>query len=116
MMDSGEKVFHDDELYSILKKGKRTMPFIDFEEKVMDSIYFMSAHKRVVCYKLKLSLIFFVIGTVSGIALAVLFSTFGNPVFGLSPKTLTLFFVFIIAVVAIMSMDNLLTLIRKYSQ
>ncbi|MEX1241486.1 MAG: hypothetical protein WEB30_17325 [Cyclobacteriaceae bacterium] len=115
MMDREEKVFHDDDLYSIMKKGKRTMPFDDFEDKVMDKIYYEYAHKRVVSNKLKLSLIFFIIGTVSGIVLALLFSTFGDPVFGMHPKTLTLLILFIIAVVAIMSLDNFLRLIKKYS-
>jgi len=116
MMDMEEKVFDDDELYTIMKKGKRTMPFDDFEDKVMAKIHYEHAYKGVVSNKLKLSLIFFIIGMVSGIVLVLLFSLFGSPVFGINPKTLALLILFIIAVVGIMSLDNFLRLIKKYSQ
>lgn len=116
-MDREEKVLRDDfELYNIMEKGKRTMPFEDFEDKVMDRIRFEYTHHRVVSSKLKLSLIFFIIGTVSGIVLTLLFSTFGNPVFGIDPKTLSLLILFVITVVGIMTLDNFLRMIKKYSE
>ena len=113
-----EKIAFDDdeELYAIMKKGKRTMPFDDFEDKVIDRIRFEYTHKRIVSSKLKLSLIFFIIGTVSGIVLTLLFWSFGNPVFGIDPETLALLVLFIIAVAGIMSLDNFLRLIKKYSE
>lgn len=111
-----DEVFHDDELYTIMKKGKRTMPFDEFEDAVMDKIYYEYAHARVVSNKLRLSLIFFIIGTVSGIALTLFFLAFGGPVFGIEPKTFALLILFMITVAGIMGLDNFLRLIRKYSQ
>lgn len=105
----------DDELFTIMKKGKRTMPFNDFEDRIMTRIYEETSYKEVVSNKLKLSLIFFVIGIASGVALTLLFSVFGKPVLGISPETLALPILFVIAVVAIMTLDNFLRLIRKYN-
>ena len=115
-MDMREKEFNDDEFYTIMKKGRQTMPFDDFEDKVMDKIHYEYSYKGEVSNKLKLSLIFFIIGTFSGITLTLLFFVFGNPVFGINPKTLALPILFIIAVVGIMSLDNFLRLIKKYNQ
>lgn len=116
MRDMEDKEFDDWELSTIMKKGKRTMPFDDFEDKVMDKICQEYSYKSIVAAKLKLSLIFFVIGTVSGIVLTLLFSAFGDSVFGISPKTLAMVVLFIVAVAGILSVDNLLRLIRKYSE
>lgn len=116
MMDMEEGIFHDDELSTIMKKGKRTMPFDDFEDKVMDKIRHESVHARVVSNKLRLSLIFFIVGTVSGVVLTLLFFSFGGPVFGINPKNVALLILFTIAVAGIMGLDNFLRLIRKYSQ
>jgi len=105
----------DDELFTIMKKGKRTMPFNDFEDRIMTRIYEETTYKEVVSNKLKLSLIFFVIGIASGVALTLLFSVFGKPVLGINPETLALPILFVIAVIAIMTLDNFLRLIRKYN-
>jgi hypothetical protein len=106
----------DDELYAIMRKGQRTMPFDDFEDKVMHKICFEYTHKRVVSNRLKLSLIFFIMGTVSGIVLTLLFLSFGNPVFGIAPETLALLALFVIAVAGIMGFDNFIRIIKNYSQ
>jgi hypothetical protein len=116
MTDMEEKEFTDEEFSKIIKKGKRTMPFDDFEDKVMRKIYYEYSYKEVVSNKLKLSLIFFIAGILSGITLTLLFSTFGNPVFGINPKMLALPILFVIFVVGIMSLDNLLRLKKKYNQ
>ena len=116
MMDKEGRVFDDDDLCIIMKKVKRTMPSDDFEDKVMARIHHESAYKEVVSNKLKLSLIFFLIGTVSGMLLTLLFLAFGNPVLGINPEMFALLILFVIGVVGIMSLDNFLRLIKKYSQ
>lgn len=105
----------DDELFIIMKKGKRTMPFHDFDDRVMTRIHEETTYKNVISSKLKLSLIFFVIGIASGVALTISFSVFGKPVLGINPETLALPILFVIAVIAIMTLDNFLRLIKKYN-
>lgn len=110
-----EDEFYDDELYAIMKKGRRTMPFDDFDEKVMNKIHIKYGYKTAVSNNLKLSLIFFIIGTLSGITLTLLFMVFGKPVWGLNPETLALPILFVIAAAAKLSVDNFIRLIKKYN-
>ena len=110
-----EKEFDDNEFYKIISIGRRTMPFDDFEDKVMHKIHYKYSHMQAIANKLKLSLICFIAGTVAGIALTLLISGFEYSIFGLKIRTLALPVLFLIALVGIMSLDNFLRLIKKYS-
>jgi len=61
--------FEDIQLQEILLKGRKEIPFLDFENEIMVEIHKEYDRKRSILKNIKLSWFFFIIGMISGITL-----------------------------------------------
>jgi hypothetical protein len=64
-----EEEFEDIQLQEILLKGRKEIPFPDFENEIMVEIHKEHDRKRSILKNIKLSWFFFIIGMISGITL-----------------------------------------------
>lgn len=64
-----EPYFEDIHIQEILSKGRKEIPFPDFEDEIMVEIHKEHERKRSILRNIKLSWFFFIIGMVSGITL-----------------------------------------------
>ena len=64
-----EPEFEDIHLQEILLKGRKELPFLDFEDEIMVEIHKEHDRKRSILKIIKLSWFFFIIGLISGITL-----------------------------------------------
>ncbi len=61
-----EPEFEDKQLQIILSKGRKDMPFNDFEEELMFEIRKESERKNSILKNIRLSWLFFIIGLITG--------------------------------------------------
>lgn len=106
--------FKDDRIKDFIKKGARSMPNPDFENKVMLKIQYEVAYKKEVASRLKISMQFFLGAVLAGIGIS-LFILTGGILKQFGTKIITVPILFLIGLVGIMSFDNYRRLIKKYS-
>ena len=111
----GRQEFHDDIISEIVKKNCHKLSSVDFENKVMSKIHHELELKNQVSNKLKLSMVFFTIGTILGIRATLLFMNSFDVIVGFNPKDVGFIVLFFICVVSVMSFDNFRRLINNYS-
>ena len=105
---------NENELFtSLLSESKLEMPFSDFEDMVMYEIEQKEISKSSISKDLKLSLIFFVLGTIFGVVISILLQQLEKPVFGINPKVLSLFFQITFAVILFTQMEAILKLFKR---
>ncbi|TRX66335.1 hypothetical protein [Carboxylicivirga sp. M1479] len=75
--------FKDQQLKSLLRESKVEMPFSDFESKLMWRVRTELVGKRSVIKNLRLSWLFFVLGSVFGIAVSITLPMFQISIGGL---------------------------------
>ena len=107
--------FKDEIISDIIKKSGQKLHSDNFDDKVMSKIYYDLELKKEVSHPLKLSLVFFVVGTVLGIGATIFFMLYSDAILGFSTKDFGLTVLFVIGVLSIMSFDNLRRLINTYS-
>jgi F0F1-type ATP synthase assembly protein I len=107
--------FKDDIISDIIKKSAQRLPSDNFDDKVMSKIHYNLELKKQVSNPLKLSLVFFIAGTVLGIGATIFFMLYGDAILGFSTRDFGLIILFVICVVSIMSFDNLRRLISNYT-
>ena len=75
----------------IMSNGKLEMPFTDFEDNVMMHIE-KTTDKPVLAKEIRLSWIFFVLGSVFGIIISYILPRMKGPILGTDPQKLAVFF------------------------
>ena len=92
-----EEEFEDIQLQEILLKGRKEIPFLDFENEIMVEIHKEYDRKRSILKNIKLSWFFFIIGMISGITLVSILPLIYESTEEAS-SNITLLFILIIAI------------------
>lgn len=107
------KITGDDFFWEIMSKSRLDMPFSDFEDNVMFQIENKVLKQNTLPKELKLSWIFFVIGSVFGIVFSAILSQLREPFFGIQPINLTILFAILFASILFTQIDTLIKFSRK---
>ncbi len=113
-MTQESEEFKDDFIKEIIVKGKRPLPNTDFDNKVMLKIASANAYKEEIAAKLMLSLKYFIMALVIGLALG-LFLLIDKVSLGLDLTYIGVLGLFILSVAGILNVDNYKRLLNKYS-
>jgi F0F1-type ATP synthase assembly protein I len=110
-----DQKFKDDIISGIIKKSAQRLPSDNFDDKVMSKIHYNLELKKQVSNPLKLSLIFFIAGTVLGIGATLFFMLYSDVILGINTKDFGLIVLFVICIVSVMCFDNLRRLLNTYT-
>ena len=97
----------------IMSKSKLELPFSDFEDNVMIQIEENILHQPAFSKDIKLSWIFFITGSVFGIAISLILPLIHESILGIQPSTLAIGFQIVFTILLFTQMDVLLKLIKK---
>ena len=100
-------------LKEIMSKSKLDLPFSDFEDHVMMQIETKLLHQNKWSKELRLSWIFFIVGSVFGIILSIFIAQLREPIFGVQPVNLTLIFSIVFSSVLFTQIDTLIKFNRR---
>lgn len=106
--------FDDDSFYrNIMSKSRLEMPFSDFEDNVMREINLQKAQQKSMVKDLNISWIFFAMGSLFGLTIALLFDQFDFSSLGISSGKLQPFVLAIVVLVLIFQADYLFNYQKK---
>jgi hypothetical protein len=113
MKDNNEQ----EEIYfrELMSKSKLKMPFSDFEDNVMMQIERKIVHQQGIAKDIKLSWLFFVVGTTFGIMISWILPRIPQKIFGIDPKSLAICFQIIFVVLIFTQIEALLGFFKKGS-
>jgi len=97
----------------LMEKSGREMPFVDFEEKLMEKIYNEEKISRSFLKDVKLSWFFFIVGSGFGLFLSVISSQINNTIWGIPAQQITMLIQVVFVVLLLSQFDNLIKLTRK---
>lgn len=97
----------------IMTESLQQMPFSDFEDRVMDQIEKEEARKRIWMRHLRLSWVFFIIGSFFGIGLSVYVSYLAPSLPGINPDYVTLLIQIIIIAVVALNLESMIRYTRE---
>jgi len=103
----------EDNLKRLIKDSRLEMPFSDFEDKVMDRIKNEVSNEKVIDRNIRLSWLFFVLGTVFGMLLSVILSPV-NTILGISVSKLFLSFYIVSGTLLLLFVEHLWELTFKH--
>ena len=103
----------ENELKKIMQRSKLEIKFPDFEDNVMQQVYAKEASRRSVWRNLKISWIFFFIGTFFGIFATQFLADIQVPFLGENSKLILLIGEILIVFVVASQFDNLIRLTFK---
>ena len=98
----------------IMGKSKLEVPFSDFEEKAMTKIFQKFELKKSIYNELKLSWVFFVLGSIFGLALSFLIPKISFSIFSLKPADVALIFQISFIVLFFVQGEYLLRVFRNF--
>jgi hypothetical protein len=99
---------NDEAFFSgIMKQSKLSVPFTDFEDKIMLRIREKSKKKSTFSREIKLAWIFFITGSTFGIIISIILPLLQEPVLGIYPDKLTMAFQVIFSFLFIIQLDSL---------
>lgn len=105
----------EDKFFKDLMAGSRLkLPFPDFEDEVMMKIEENIEHRERRSVNLRLSWIFFILGSLFGVVLTFLLPAVLPPLFGLSPENLAQIIQILIVVLILTQLDELLRFTREF--
>ena len=96
----------NDDFADLMGKSKLEMPFSDFEDSVMQLIAEKAIKKSNVIKELKLSRVFFIIGSVFGIVISILLSQIDESHFGFNSNVIALIFQITFATLFFTQIEN----------
>ncbi len=104
-----------EEIYfrELMSKGKLEMPFSDFEDNVMTQIEQKFVHQQGIAKDIKLSWLFFAVGTTFGIVISWILPRIPQKIFGIDPKNLAICFQIIFVVLLFTQIEALLGFLKK---
>lgn len=97
----------------LMSKSKLTYPFPDFEDDVMLIVESSQKKRNIIQRDLRLSWIFFLLGSFFGITISILLTKFQESVFGLSVAKFTLPFQILFIFLFITQLNNLIDYYSK---
>lgn len=97
----------------IIGKSGREMPFVDFEDKLMEQIHKEANTSRSFLKDVKLSWFFFIIGTFFGLFLSIVAGQINETIFGFPAQQMILIVQVIFAILLLSQFDKLIELTRK---
>lgn len=109
----GTKITDDDFFREIMSKSSLDMPFSDFEDNVMVQIETKVLNQNALPKELKLSWIFFIVGSVFGIVFSAFLAQLREPIFGIQPVNLTILFAILFASILFTQIDTLIKFSRR---
>jgi hypothetical protein len=98
-----EQTFHE-----IMSKSRLEVPFPDFEDKIMGLIEKKLSKKVSISRDIKLSWVFFILGSTFGIIVTILLPKIQQPVLGINLNKLTIPFLIIFAYLLFSQFDSLI--------
>lgn len=107
------KATDDDFFKEVMSKTRLNLPFSDFEDNVMAEIENRISHQNSLSKEVKLSWIFFTVGSVFGIILSCILIQVQEPIFGINPNNLTVIFAVVFATALFTQIDTLLKLSKR---
>jgi hypothetical protein len=100
-------------LREIMSKGKLEVPFSDLDDKIMRSIEIRNMKRKSILRDIKISWIFFFLGSTLGIIISVILPTLQETVFGITIDKCTIPVVTIICFLLIFQLDSLLNSYKR---
>ncbi len=97
----------------MMSKSVEQMPFTDFEDKMMEQIHCEAKISKSFLKNVRLSWIFFAIGTIFGLTLSVLISQLNTTFMGFSIQKVMLMAQAILVIFALSQFDQLIDLVRN---
>jgi hypothetical protein len=110
-----EPATNDDKfIHEIMLKSKLQVPFSDFDDSVMHIINLKKLKLFSLKREFRLSWVFFILGSVFGIAISAILPTIQSSIMGLPLNKFTLPFQTLFAFLFISQLDNLLHIYKKH--
>jgi hypothetical protein len=98
----------------IMSKSKLDVPFTDFDDNVMELIEKKLAKKTSISRDIKLSWVFFILGSIFGIIVTIILPKVRQTVFGITSDRLILPFLIIFSFLLLTQIDNLIDFYSKH--
>lgn len=114
-MKNGYRDKEDEFFHEIISKSRLQVPFSDFDDKVMSSIQKTVQKKSSIATDIKLSWIFFIIGSTFGTIVSLLLPRIQEPVLGLHLDKLSLPIQILFALWFVYQLDNFLAFYKRQS-
>jgi len=104
----------EEELFKkMMSKSELKMPFSDFEDIVMIEIEKKEVRHATITKDIKISWVFFLIGSVFGIAISILLPLLENPVLGVRPEILAITFQLTFVIIFFTQIEVFIKLLKK---
>jgi hypothetical protein len=97
----------------LMAKSGREMPFADFEDKLMEQIHKEAKTSRSFLKDVKLSWLFFIVGTFFGLFLSVIAGQINETIFGFPAQRIILLVQVAFVILLLSQFDRLIELTRK---
>ncbi len=111
-MDNLDK--NEEELFrNLMSNSNLKLPFSDFEDMVMVEIKEKEIGQNTTSKDLKLSWMFFVIGSVFGIAISILLPLLKKPIFGIRSEVIAVIFQMTFATLLFTQIENFVKIFKK---
>lgn len=105
-----ENLETDDNFAKIMKKSRLEMPFSDFEDNMMQRIQREAKNKDVISNNMRLSLIFFLLGSIFGLFVGDFLTQSTEAIFNIPKEKALLFFQLIYLLVFLNQLNSLIKL------
>jgi hypothetical protein len=97
----------------IMSKSKLDVPFSDFEDNVMSFIKRQSLKRESISKDIKLSWLFFILGSTFGITISIILPRFIDSILGIPVDKFLIPFIIIISLLLLTQIDTLLKFYNK---
>lgn len=98
----------------LMANSERRMPFDDFEDKLMQQIHKEANTSRSFLKDVRLSWLFFIIGTIFGLVLNILVAEMNTTIFGMPSQRLLLIVQVLFVMLLLSQFDRLIGLTKKF--
>lgn len=106
----GNDIFEDARLKGMIRQSKVEMPFSDFESRLMGRIVAEKSWRKSFVKNMRLSWLFFTIGSLFGIMATVLFPYFERRFFGFDLKLIQMPVLLVISFIILWQLDAMIKL------
>ena len=100
----------------MMSKSSDEMPFIDFEDKLMEQIYQEAKQSRSFLKNIKLSWVFFIIGAIFGLFLSTITGQLNETIMGFPSHQIILIVQIVFVILLLTQFDNLIELTKKRNE
>jgi hypothetical protein len=100
----------------LMAKSERKMPFDDFEERMMQQIHKEANTSRSFLKDVRLSWLFFIVGTIFGLVLNILVAEMNTTIFGMPSQRLLLIVQVLFVMLLLSQFDRLIGLTKNTKQ